>query len=311
MKVFKFPTEEDLIGMEQTELTAAATAGSSVTLALKSNHGLTDNDFVMIKRVGDDQAHIAQLNATVSGNTDIQIDTLRYDLAIGDIIRKITHNQRKFYGCATEDGTYVHISADDSPKTIEVDNLDGTLFEYTGDEGYLYFKSTYFNSQSPTKETDIDDAVSVLGGESDRYCSIYDIKAEAGLIDNPYISGVRLENLRVRAEGEVKASLFKKYALPLSEIPVIIKTATKLMAAGWLLYQEYGAEADGTSKDGIDKVKQGRSILKQIRNGTVILLNSDDEVLEASSSGSKLDSFPDNTTEDQDDDKIFKITDKY
>jgi len=50
--------------------------------------------------------------------------------------------------------------------------------------------------------------------------------------------------------------------LPLSSVPEIIKTITKLLAAGWLMWQEYGEEASGTSKDGIAKVEQARSMLK-------------------------------------------------
>jgi len=60
-------------------------------------------------------------------------------LAIGDEITKIAFNQRKLYGCATEDGTFVFIET----KDIAVDNPQGTYFSYTGD--YEWFKATYYN----------------------------------------------------------------------------------------------------------------------------------------------------------------------
>lgn len=294
------PTE-DFIFSEKSKITAAATAGSSVTLVLESNDGLAQNDYVVVKKPGHDQAHICKINAAVSGNTDIQVDTLKHDSAVGDEVTKIRFNQRKFYGCATESGTYTEITDDGSPKDIEVDNPNGTLFEYTAST-YLYFKATYYNSQT-TEETDIGDAIAVLGGESDRFCSINDIRQEAGLTDNQYISDSVVEDFRISAESEIKSSIYKKYSLPLSTIPKVIKTITKYLAAGGLLYKEYGSEADGTSKDGLEKLKQARSMLKSIRNGTLVLLDDDDAELTVSGASSDLSGWPDSTTEDKTDEE--------
>jgi hypothetical protein len=306
MKSFLAPTE-NFIKSEKSELTEAATSGSNVTLKLKSNQGFADKDYVIVKKEGNEEAHICQINATVEGNTDIQVATLKHNLSKGDQVVKILFNQRKFYGSLTKTGDYTELTDDGSPKDIEVDNPDGTLFEYTGSDGYLYFKATYYNSETLT-ETDTDDAVAVLGGESDRYCSINDIREEAGFNDNSYINDGQIEIFRQTAESEVKSSIYKLYSLPLSTIPDIIKGVVRLLAAGQLLYKEYGAEADGTSKDGIEKIKEARSILKEIRNGSIILLDDSDEKLEASGADSSLEGIPNETT---DDDIKFKISDNF
>ena len=115
---------------------------------------------------------------------------------------------------------------------------------------------------------------------------------------NRYISPGRVFRLRANAESEVKGSVGSRYSLPLSEVPDIVRTATKLIAAGWLLYQEFGTDAEGTARDGMAKVREGRSILKAIREGEIILLDSDDEEL-ARMGDRGLSGWPDETTKDK------------
>lgn len=302
MKTFIVPTE-DFVKSLKTEVTVAATAsGSPVTVTVKNNQDFAADDYIIVKKEGSEQAHICLLDS-VSGNDTIVIHLLKHSLVVGDQITKIDYNQRKLYGCATEDGTFVYIET----KDISVDNPQGTYFAYTGTV-YEWFKATYWN-ETTSEETDIADAIATQAGEISRYCSIFDIREESGFLDNDYIADGRIDSLRLQAEGEVKASIGSIYALPLSSPCEVVRTITKLLAAGWLMWQEYGAEASGTSKDGIAKVEQARGMLKAIRGHTLKLFNEDDIELTlalASVSGGTIDGYPDDSAPD-DEDAQFKI----
>ena len=302
IKIFIAPTENFVLE-EKSEIVTDVSAGNDATLVLENNQGFVENDYVVVKTPGKEQSHICKINAVVSGNTDIQVDTLKHALKEGDVAQKILYNQRKFYGCETEDGTFVEIVADGSPKDIEVDNPNGTILEYTGST-YLYFKATYYNSTT-TSETVIADAKAILGSESNRYCSIYAIKRQAGLVENPYVSDVDIERKREAAENEIDSAIGHLYSLPLSEIPALIENTTVLLAAGYLDYQEFGSESGGVKWLG-----EARGILKNIEKGTRRLLGSDKAEL-TRLSGGRLKGYPDSDCEDEDCDRIFSVEDEY
>lgn len=302
MKVFTLPTE-DFVFTEISKINTDVSAGNDATLVLENNDGFAENDFVAVKSVGDSQAHICKINAVVSGNTDIQVDTLKHNLKVGDKVVKILFNQRKFYGCLTKTGTYAEITSDGSPKDIEIDNPNGTLFEYTGST-YLYFKATYYNSVT-TNETDVDDSEAAMGGESDRYCSIYAIKRQAGLVENQYVSDADIERKRNAAENEIDSAIGHLYSLPLTEIPALIENTTLLLAAGYLDYQEFGSESGGVKWLG-----EARGILKNITSGKRRLLGSDKVEL-TRLAASRLKGYPNSSCEDEDCDRVFSITDEY
>ena len=302
IKIFIAPTE-NFVMEEKSKINTDVSTGDSVTLVLESNQGFAENDYVIVKTPGSEQSHICKINAAVAGNTDIQVDTLKHALKVGDIVQKILYNQRKFYGCATEDGIFVEIVSDGSPKDIEVDNPNGTILEYTGST-YLYFKATYYNSTT-TDETEIADAIASLGGESDRYCSIYAIKRQAGLVENQYVSDADIERKRSAAENEIDSAIGHLYSLPLTEIPALIENTTLLLAAGYLDYQEFGSESGGVKWLG-----EARGILKNITSGKRRLLGSDKIEL-TRLAASRLKGYPDSSCEDEDDDRIFSVKDSY
>ncbi len=292
MKTFICVTE-DFVKSYKTEVTEAISAGSNIVVKVISNQGFTVDDFVILKREGTEQAHLARISETI-GNDYLKIQEVKYDLEIGDPVVKIDYNQRKLYGSLTKDGEFVLVET----KDIAVDNPQGTYFGYTGD--YIWFKATYYNTITSI-ETSLDDAIAVEIGEPTRYCSIYDIREESGFLDNDYIDDGRIDNLRLQAEAEVKASIGSVYKLPLSANSEVIRTITKLLAAGWLMWQEYGSEASGTSKDGIAKVEQARSMLKAIRENRLKLFDENDVELARASdsiSGGTISGYPDSTTPD-------------
>jgi len=271
MKTLIAPTE-DFIKRDRAQIASDVSSGSSVVVTLLNSHGFAVNDFVVLGIEGSQQAELGQISA-ISGQT-ITISTLTLSHKAGEPVVQYRYNKRKFYGSTTSGGTYAELTTDGSPVTISVNDPQGTVLEYAGVQGYLYFKSTYYNSQT-TEETDIDDAAEVLADESVRYCSIYDIKKQAGLTKNPYITDGIIETYRKRAEAEVNTYLYARYVLPFEnslgtgEIPAVVENCTTLLAAGYMDYQEFGKDGEGVKWLG-----EARSILKKIATGELRLIDS-------------------------------------
>lgn len=291
MRIVIAPTD-DWIKVERTKLTADAAAGSNIALALESNEGTAQNTFIVVGREGTERAELERINAAVSGNTAVQVATLKFGHLAGEPVTVYRFDKRKFYGCDTEDGSFVAL-ATDNPKAIQVDDLQGTPIEYTGSEGYVFFKATYYNSQTGL-ETELADSPPTSSDESTRYATLWGIRVKAGFEENTYLTEARLEEKRIQAENEIDSSLLSKYALPLAEVPPLITNVCETLAAGYLLYEEY--KASGIDNQGKTYLGEARGILKNIREGTQRLLASDKtELTPASSGGTMLEGMPNGT----------------
>ena len=306
MKTLIAPTE-DFIKIERTELDADVSAGSNVSLTLKNNDSLADNDFLAIGREGSEGVELQQINAAVSPGTAAQVATLLFDHKKGEPVTKYRYNKRKIYGCLTATGTFAELTTDGSPVTIQVDDPQGTILEYTGSEGYIYFKATYYNSEDLI-ETALADSEAVLADESARYTSLYAIRVQAGLTQNPYINDGRIERKRKQAENEINSAIFSRYTLPLEEVPPLIQNICELLAGGYIDYEEFGAEGQGVKWLG-----EARALLKAIQNGRQRLIGTDSTEIATVSTTNSLQGYPDNDgSEDEDTPKrAFTIDKEY
>jgi hypothetical protein len=303
-KTLYAPTES-FIKVERAELDADVSAGTNVSLTLKNNNGLAQNEFIDIGHEGAEGAELEQINAAVSGSTSVQVATLKFAHKKGEPVIKYRYNKRKFYGATSKTGSYTELTGDGSPKEIQVDDPMGTLLEYTGST-YTFFKATYYNSQTGD-ETALADAEATEAAESKRYASIYAIRKKAGIADNPFYSDAHVERKRKQAENEVNSVIFHTYTLPLSEVPPIVQQITELLAAGYIMYEEFGSEGDGGKMLG-----EARALIKAIKDGRQRLLASDGTELERYADVGMLDGYPDDSIEEGSaDDRRFRISDKF
>lgn len=306
MRTLLAPTE-DFIKLERTKLNADVSAGSNVVLTLLNNDHLAENEFIVIGQEGSEAAELQRINAAVVAGTDVRVLTLLFDHKKGESVTKYRYDKRKFYGSLTATGTYAELTASGSPIVIQVDDPQGTLLEYTGGEGYTYFKSTYYNSRDLT-ETAIADSEAVLADESKRYATLYAIRVQAGLTENPYINDSRVEAKRKQAENEINSTLFNRYTLPLSEVPPLIQRICELLAGGYLDYEQFGPDGIGVKWLG-----EGRGLLKSIQDGRQRLIGGDSTELTVVSTTNVLAGYPDNDGEDDDDtpERLFTIDKVY
>jgi phage gp36-like protein len=293
---------EDFIKTERTELAADAAAGSNVSLTLLNNGGFTNSAFVVIGYEGNELCEMEQINQAPSGNTSIRVATLKFNHQKGEPVTVYRYDKRKFYGATSATGSFAELTADGSPLPIQVDDPTGTIIEYTGIEGYTYFKATYYNSTT-TDETSQDDSDAVLANESVRYASLYAIRKHAGLAGNPRYSESRLETKRKQAENEINSAIAAKYVLPLSEVPHLVSQICELLAAGYIDYEEFGKNGEGVKWLG-----EGRALLKAIQKGTQLLIGTDGTELARNTKVGVLDGYPN----DEDTDSAqFSMSDRY
>jgi len=306
MKTLIAPTE-DFIKLERTILDADVSAGTDVSLTLLNNDHLAQNEFIVIGQEGSEKAELQQINAAVTAGKTVQVATLLFAHKKGEPVTKYRYDKRKFYGATSETGTYTELTADGSPVAIQVDDPQGTILEYTGAEGYTYFKSTYYNSQDAT-ETAIADSEAVLADESKRYTSLYAIRVQAGLTNNPYINDGRIERKRKQAENEINSAIFSRYSLPLSTVPPLIQNICELLAGGYIDYEEFGADGEGKKWLG-----EARSLLKAIQSGRQRLIDTDNTELATVSTTNVLQGLPDNDGVNDDDiaERAFTIDKEY
>ncbi len=306
MKTLVAPTE-NFIKLERGVLDADASAGSNVAITLLNNDGLSLNDYIVIGTEGAEVVELQQINAAVVAGTAIQVATLLFAHKKGEPITLYRYNQRKFYGSLTKTGSYTELTADGSPVNIQVDDPQGTIIEYTGGEGFLFFKATYFNSQT-SDETSKDDSEAVEADESKRYTSLYQIRVQAGLTQNPFINDSRLERKRKQAENEINSAIFARYPLPLAEVPPLLNTICDLLAGGYIDFEEFGPEGEGKKWLG-----EARGILKRVMEGKQRLIGTDGTELARNTDVGKLQSYPanDGTENDGTPKRLFKIDKEY
>lgn len=302
MKILISPTE-DFIKREKDKLTADATAGSNVVLAVESGANIAINDYIIVGTEGTENAEICLVSAVAA--TTVTVATLTLGHKKYEPITKIRYNKRKFYGCTTETGSYSELTTDGSPKTIMINNPQGTVLEYTGVEGYVYFKSTYYNSTT-TDETSIDDANAIYSDDSLHYCTLYDIRVQAGITNNPFISDGRVEAKRIQAENEINSIVFRLYSLPFTEIVPLITRVTVLLAAGYLDFEEYGPDGQGVKWLG-----EARAILNQISEGTRNLIAADGTELTRLELTDGIHSYPSSVDDNNGPRQYFKMGQRF
>ncbi len=280
-------TNPDLTEQEFTELTADVSAGDTVSLTVENNQGFAADDYVVFN-YGEEKAEVAQISS-VSGSTTIVVDSIDFDHDSGIEIRVTPYNKVKLYSASEEDGSYTEVAdwsdLDWDAQVTYIDDSDGT--------DSTWYKAEYKNATT-----------SQLSGESDafqvktHYIDLDYIYEEAGMKGNRYISADRVYRLRSKAESLAKGIIGARYSLPLSEVPEVVSEAVRLIAAGRLMLHEYGTDMRGTRDDGQAKIDSGRAMLEDIKNGKIILLDSDDTELSRSTERG-ITGYPDDEDTDE------------
>jgi len=131
------------------------------------------------------------------------------------------------------------------------------------------------------------------------YSTTAQILEEAGFTGNTNISASKVTDYQSAATSQINGVLKRVYTLPLSSTPEIIRLIEQKLAAGHLMLDEFGVEAEGTDKDGQKKVDWAEQTLKEIESGLIQLVDANGDAF-AKGSQVTMSGWPDNNTDKDD-----------
>lgn len=306
----------DPINIKERSVLDADAAAAATALVVQTNQNIVADDYLLVGTQGSESSEIVRVQST-SGARSVTLVApgLTIPHARFATITILNANQVRLYRAANVDGT---TPADASfavlaTKNIDPDQLNTDFSDAGGGSGYWY-KFTYRHEVS-TAETSLAAANAARGAGYGGYCSVFDIRGEAGLVNNTYIKDGTFDDARREAQAEIDGALYGIYVVPFTPpINSLIAKITKLIAAGLVLTSDFGPMNTGTNKNGKAKLDEGRALLERIKSGELKL--TDVQGVDTSSSTARASVWPNNSTATADADvgggtRKFRVSDRY
>ncbi len=106
------------------------------------------------------------------------------------------------------------------------------------------------------------------------YSTNDNIRQEAGFTGNTNITDARITSFKGAATSHMDGIIGRVYSLPLASTPSIVELIERKLAAGHMLLEEYGEQAEGMGKDGQKKVDWAEEMLRMIEEGLLRLVDT-------------------------------------
>lgn len=304
--------------LEETTLSLACIAGIT-ELTVTSAQNFAGGDIVLLGRKGSETAEIDSLAST----------TLPHTLTLGtatalahskfETITKLYGNQISLYRASNVDGTppinssYTPLATFD----IDYDQMYTSYLDSTGGSDYWY-KYVYYNSTTGLTTT-LSESQGTRGGSIGVYASLDSIRQEAGMNSSRYITDATIAQKRAVAQALINATLTGTYVIPF-EAPIdpLIEECTRVLAAGYLLLENFGAISASNTNNGqakIDSITGVKGLLTRINTRDIKLVNAIGVSNVTASSGT-FEGFPNADTATADTSvgggaRMFRVGDRY
>ena len=303
--------EPDVAISERSELSIDILAGV-LTIPVKNVGKFVANKYICLGRLGEETSELKRIDAVDTASQTITVDSVtEFPHYLDDPIVEFLYGHRKFYRYDSVTATWTHLTSEGSPKEISVDNQQGTYFEDSDGTRTDIYKSTYVNT-TDSIETSIEDAKAITGGgTSTDLISIFRIRYSAGFKDNYNIEDNFIDEYRQEAQGEVFAALRGRFTFPLTKNSSFLRNIVRDLAVGKIWLDQFAGDAE-KSKTAQYKIETARKLLKGLAEADYSLY---DEVVGTDNTENEgaggLGFFPDEHTEDTDDERIFTLHDKF
>lgn len=309
----QIPTLSSINQKERTTVDTSASSGAT-TITLTSAQGIGANDYVLIGSIGQEQTEL-KLVSSISGDTLTLNTALSYAHDENEPVYALRGNQVQIYSGDDVDGKPPSDSSFSSVATIDIDP-DGTETEYLDSSGDTdtWYKWTFYNSTTNSENTNLNEVKAIRGRYHPLYAKLSEVRQEAGLLNNKYITDNQIAGAVNDAQSEIDSTLTSMYSVPFSDpAPEIISRITVELSAGFLLLMEFGASATGTNRDGDDKVTRAREQLEKIKNGEKEITDAQGNSLVSSS---VMKGWPNDSTKDADGadgggERMFRATQEF
>lgn len=265
-----------------TEMSANAASGQKNIAVLNSASFTVGKPVVLGEG---ETAEIVQIQS-LTDEQIVSVTNLKFDHLEGETVRELVGNAIRFFRTANVDGS-VPDDADFSVlATVEIvaDELSTSYLDSVGGSGYWY-KFIYFDTFSGNEYTSLQDSVAVRGGNLGQYVTVDEVRSEAGLRDNPYVTDNFIMTKIVFAQAQVDSAVSKAgYTLPFDGTPTLIEQVTRTLAAGYVLRSKVLRNNEATIAQGDALVEEATAWLQELKDGNVILFGLDGAKLTQGSS---------------------------
>lgn len=264
---------------EKTILELEAVANDT-SLTVRSSAGFAVDEFVLVGGVAVEGVELRRVTGVVipgllsvpavsrPHNRFSEVQALAFD-------KKVVYRAPDVDGSLPLDATFAEIGETD----MDIDSLQTLFIDPTGGATFWY-KFTDRNSITAA-ETSLTDGEAARGSNEQRYCSISDIREEAGFSGNENIPDRTVDRHRRYAESEIDSVLRSAFDIPFAEVPTLVEHICISLAAGFMLSNEYVTFENYQTDRGSGRRKEARAMLERIKSGDLDLFEPDgDQVTE-------------------------------
>jgi len=308
---FNAVLEPDIAITERSEIRTDIAAGVTVIPVMNASKFAT-NKYLCLGQYGDETAELKKIISIDETGRTVTIETATtYPHYQKDAVYQFLYNKRRFYRWNATINDYEHLSSEGSPKEIEVDNPQGTFFEDSEGTQSDKYKATYLNVVDGIETSPLDAKEIYGGGLSTDLISLFRIRYSAGFKENWSIEDSYIDQYRQDAQGEVWAALRVRYSFPLTKNSSFLRNIVRDMAVGFIWLDQYaGNQTKINSAE--QRLKAARERLKGLADGTYTLYDEDTATDQAETGkGGGLSFYPDASTLDTDDDRMFELKQEF
>lgn len=308
---FNAVLEPDIAVTERSELRDDIDAGV-VSIPVKNASKFRAEKYVCLGQYGNETSELKKITETSVENRTITIESATtYPHYHDDPVFLFLYDKRKFYRWDADTEEWAHLSSEGSPKDIAVDNPQGTFFEDSEGTQDNKYKATYLDTTGAV-ETSTDDAKEIYGGGlSTDLISLYRIRYSAGFKENYSIEDSYIDQYRQEAQGEVWVALRLRYQFPLTKNSAFLRNIVRDLAVGMIWLDQYAGNAERV-RSAEARMKSARERLDGLASGKYILYDEDEDTDQSETGkGGGLSYFPDENTDDTDDERIFTLEEEF
>lgn len=297
IRIDNFPVEQ-IKARSLINNTGGSLAGA-VSLVLQNTANFAIADPVLVGPLGTQQCEEVVLAANPPSVTALTVPALSFPHNEFEDVIAIKYDKIKIY-TATNTNGYIPAPASFTLLTTLpiTPNMQYTDYVDPAGSSSLWYAWTYLNSTTNAETNfNVTERV-VLGANANEYCTIDDIRGQAGLEGNPWITDGMIAIERKKAQNEIDSRLFSMYTVPFqAPVPAFVQDIAIRLSSGRLLTKDYGTSSTGSSKDGDAMLKDARADLLDIDDREMVLLDADSQSLLAVEQAGGVASWPNNTTQ--------------
>ncbi len=294
-QTLKLKSYQDGTISEQTQLTASVAAGSN-SLTVANTNDFTGGVFVLIGTAGAKGSEFILSTPTPSPTLIPLSAYTLLDHNQYEPVYALFGDKLNIYRAPNVDGSQPADSAFALLDTINIDPNDAaTTYTDGGGGGGYWYKYTNYNSVT-SAETNLASATAVRGNFTVNYCSLDEIRREAGFTFAPYVTDDQIDEKRQAAQDEINGALDEFYSTPLQPpINSQLKQVCIVLAAGYLRQAQY-SQNTSAKVNGQDKIDWAEKELDKLIKKERVLVGKDGKPTDLPGATGGADGWPNSST---------------